>query len=395
MKYIVIVPDGMSDHPLDDLDGQTPLQAADTPNMDALAQAGTVGTAMTIPEGMDPGSDVANLSLLGYDPAQYYTGRGPLEALAMDIGMDARDVAFRCNLITSDGETLVDFAAGHVPTEDARQLIALIDSKLGGRSRKFLAGVSYRHLLMWADGPMDLQTRPPHDVVGSPLEEVFPVGERDDAIRQMIWDSMEILDGHEINARRRDEGVKPANMIWPWGQGRRPEVPSLLSKYGLQGATICAVDLIKGIGKAAGMRHIAVPGATGYLDTDYGAKAEYAVAALGDHDFVYLHIEAPDEAGHLGDIEEKIRAIERIDSLVVGPVVDGLTKLGHYRLLVAPDHATPIPVRTHVADPVPFVIAPPVAGHEQRHNDEFSEAAAQATGLHVAFGHDLMGMFVE
>ncbi|MFQ5811517.1 MAG: cofactor-independent phosphoglycerate mutase, partial [Armatimonadota bacterium] len=333
--------------------------------------------------------------ILGYDPAQYYTGRGPLEAAAMGIGMDARDVAFRCNLITSDGETLVDFAAGHVSTEDARQLMELIDEKLGGRWRKFFPGVSYRHLLMWADGPMDLQTTPPHDVVGSALEEVFPVGERDDAIRQMIWDSMEILGDHEINARRRDEGVNPANMIWPWGHGRRPELPSLLSKYGLQGATICAVDLIKGIGRAAGMRHVDVPGATGYLDTDYGAKAEHAVAALRDHDFAYLHIEAPDEAGHLGDIEEKIKAIEQVDSLVVGPVVDEMRKLGDHRLLLAPDHATPIRVRTHVADPVPFVIAPPVAGHEDRRSDGFSEAAAQATGLHVGLGHDLMGTFVE
>jgi 2,3-bisphosphoglycerate-independent phosphoglycerate mutase len=394
MKYIIIVPDGMSDYPLDDLDGQTPLQAADTPQMDALAQAGTVGMVTTIPEGMDPGSDVANLSILGYDPARYYTGRGPLEAAAMDIGMDARDVAFRCNLIASDGQTLVDFAAGHIPTDDARQLIELIDSKLGGRSRKFFCGVSYRHLLMWADGPMDLQTTPPHDAVGSRLEDVFPTGERDEFIRQMIWDSMDILDGHEINARRRGEGLNPANMIWPWGQGRRPELPSLLSQHGVQGATICAVDLIKGIGKAAGMRHVAVPGATGYLDTDYGAKAEHAAAALHDYDLVYLHIEAPDEAGHLGDIEEKIRAIEQVDALVVARVAAELEQLGHHRLMLLPDHATPIPVRTHVADPVPFVIAPPLPEHGDRHSDGFSEEAAQATGLHVGLGHELMGMFV-
>ncbi len=395
MKYIIVVPDGMSDYPLDDLDGRTPLQAAATPNMDRLAQTGTVGTAATIPEGMQPGSDIANLSILGYDPTRYYTGRGPLEAAAMGIDMDARDVGFRCNLITADAETLVDFSAGHISTEDARQLIDLVDSKLGGRSRKFFCGVSYRHLLMWADGPMDLETTPPHDVVGSALEDVFPVGERDEFIRQMIWDSMEILNEHEINAQRRDEGLNPANMIWPWGHGHRPEMPPLFSKYGLQAtATISAVDLIKGIGKAAGMRHIDVPGATGYLDTDYGAKAEYGAAALHDYDLLYLHIEAPDEAGHLGDIEEKILAIERVDAKVVGRIAEELSKLGPHRLMLLPDHATPIAVRTHVADPVPFVINPPLPGHEDKRTDVFSEEAAQTTGLHVGFGHGLMEMFV-
>jgi len=394
MKYIVIVPDGMSDYPLDDLDGQTPLQAAETPNMDGLARAGTVGTVTTIPEDMPPGSDIANLSILGYDPTRYYSGRGPLEAVAMDINLEERDVAFRCNLITSDGKRLVDFAAGHVPTEDARQLIELIDSKLGSGTRKFFPGVSYRHLLVWADGPMDLETTPPHDVVGSPLPDVFPVGERDDAIRQMIYDSMELLDEHEINARRRGEGLNPANMIWPWGHGRRPNLPSLFSTYGLQGATISAVDLIKGIGKAAGMRHIEVPGATGYLDTDYAAKAQYAAAALHEYDFVYLHIEAPDEAGHLGDVEEKIRAIEQIDARVVSRIVAELDTLDAHRLLLLPDHATPISVRTHVADPVPFVVVPALPGHQDRRAGGFFEEAARSTGLHVGFGHELMELFV-
>ena len=394
MKYVVLIPDGASDHPLDQLDGQTPLQAADTPNMDTLARTGTVGTVATIPENMEPGSDIANLSIIGYDPQRYYPGRGPLEAAAMDISMDEHDVAFRCNLVTSDGDRLLDYAAGHIPTQQARELIELIDSKLGGRGRQFFCGVSYRHLLLWADGPMDLRVTPPHDAVGQPLRDIFPVGERDAFIRQMMYDSLEMLDEHEINQRRRDEGLNAANMIWPWGHGRRPQLPSFLSKYGLRAATIAAVDLIKGIGNAAGMRPIQVPGATGYLDTDYAAKARYAAGALREYDLVFVHIEAPDEAGHLGDTEKKIQAIEQIDAQVVGPIVAELEQFDEHRLLLLPDHPTPISVRTHVAEPVPFVIAPALPGRRDVASEGFFEEAAQATGLYVECGHHLMGMFV-
>ena len=394
MKYLVLIPDGMADYPLDELDGQTPLQAARTPAMDGLARGGAVGLVNTLVEGLPVDSVIANLSILGYDPARYYPGRGPLEALAMGVSLHARDVAFRCNLVTSDGEKLVDYSAGHVTSDEARVLIELVNEKLGTSRIQFRPGVSYRHLLLWEDGPVDLRTFPPHDHVGEPLQDLLPVGERDDQLRQMIWDSLELLDDHAINRRRRDEGHNPANMIWPWAQGRRPELPAFSLKYGITGAVISAVDLIKGIGKAAGMKVIAVPGATGYLDTNYRGKADHAVEALQTLDFVYVHIEAPDEAGHIGDIEEKIRAIERIDEVVLAHALRELEPRGELRVLVMPDHATPIPVRTHVLDPVPFVIWPPPAGMRGHPAEAFHEAAAADTGLHIEVGHELLPRFV-
>jgi 2,3-bisphosphoglycerate-independent phosphoglycerate mutase len=394
MKYLVLIPDGMADYPLDELDGQTPLQAARTPAMDGLARGGAVGLVNTLVEGLPVDSVIANLSILGYDPARYYPGRGPLEALAMGVSLHARDVAFRCNLVTSDGEKLVDYSAGHVTSDEARVLIELVNEKLGTSRIQFRPGVSYRHLLLWEDGPVDLRTFPPHDHVGEPLQDLLPVGERDDQLRQMIWDSLELLDDHAINRRRRDEGHHPANMIWPWAQGRRPELPAFSLKYGITGAVISAVDLIKGIGKAAGMKVIAVPGATGYLDTNYRGKADHAVEALQTLDFVYVHIEAPDEAGHIGDIEEKIRAIERIDEVVLAHALRELEPRGELRVLVMPDHATPIPVRTHVLDPVPFVIWPPPAGMRGHPAEAFHEAAAADTGLHIEVGHELLPRFV-
>jgi 2,3-bisphosphoglycerate-independent phosphoglycerate mutase len=357
MKYLVIIPDGMADYPLDELDGQTPLQAART-------------------------------------PARYYPGRGPLDALAMGVSLHARDVAFRCNLVASDGEKLVDYSAGHVTSDEARVLIELVNEKLGTSRIQFRPGVSYRHLLLWEDGPVDLRTFPPHDHVGEPVQDLLPVGERDGQVRQMIWDSLELLDDHPVNRRRRDEGHSPANMIWPWAQGRRPELPAFSLKYGITGAVISAVDLIKGIGKAAGMKVIPVPGATGYLDTNYRGKADHAVEALQTLDFVYVHIEAPDEAGHIGDIEEKIKAIERIDEVVLAHALRELEARGELRVLVMPDHATPIAVRTHVLDPVPFVIWPPPPGMRGHSAEAFHEAAAAETGLHIEVGHELLRRFV-
>ncbi|MFQ6097197.1 MAG: cofactor-independent phosphoglycerate mutase [Armatimonadota bacterium] len=394
MKYLVVIADGMSDYPLEELGGQTPLQAAHTPAMDDLARRGAVGMVNTLIEDMPFDSVIANLSILGYDPDCYFPGRGPLEAVAMGISLHARDVAFRCNLVTSDGERLVDYSAGHVTTDEARIIIETVDDKLGSARMKFMPGVGYRHLLLWEDGPLDLRTFPPHDHVGERLDDILPVGEEDDRLRQMMWDSLEILDDHEINRRRRGEGLNPANMIWPWSQGRRPELPDFRLKYGITGAVISAVDLLKGIGKAAGMKVIEVPGATGYLDTNYRAKAQRAVEALHTHDLLYLHVEAPDEAGHMGDIEEKIKAIERIDEIVVSFALRELRAMGEWRVLVMPDHATPIAVRTHVLDPVPFVMCPPPPGLSGHDAEAFHEAAAADTGLHIEVGHELLGWFV-
>ncbi len=395
MKYAVLIPDGMADRPLAELDGRTPLDVADTPNMDALARAGMVGLVRTCPEGLPAGSEVANLAILGYDPLQYLTGRGPLEAAAMGITLAERDVAFRCNLVTSDGERLLDFAAGHVPTDQARELIRLVDDKLGTSRIKFVPGVSYRHLLLWEDGPWAVLTHPAHDVVGERLGDILPEGDQDQRLRQMIYDSLEILDDHEINRRRRGQGLGPANMIWPWGQGRRPDLPGLFERYGLTGAVICAVDLIKGIGRLAGLKHIPVPGATGYLDTDYAAKGRHAVEALGSFDLVYVHVEAPDEASHLGDAGRKIEAIERVDRDTLGTILDGRAHLGDVRVMVLPDHATPIGViPPHQDDPVPFVISPRPPGQAGSAADRFSEAAAAETGLLIGQGHELMDLLV-
>jgi len=395
MKYVVIIPDGMADYPLEALGGQTPLQAAETPNFDALARIGTVGTVRTIPEDMEAGSEIANLSILGYEPHQYFTGRGPLEAAAMGISLGERDVAFRCNLVTTDGEVLVDYAAGHISTEEAGPLIALVDGKLGGGPAHFFPGISYRHLMVWADDPVLVQTMPPHNVEGRPLVEIMPVGNREARLRQMMYDSLDILDGHDINRRRRDEGKNPANMIWPWGGGRRPDMPSFFVRFGLTGAVICAVDLIKGIGRLAGLQHVPVPGATGYIDTDYEAKGNYTVGALRDYDFVYVHIEAPDEASHLGDPEKKIAAIEQCDRFVLGRVLDQRHEFGEVSIMVLPDHYTPIGCQpAHMPDPVPFVIDRQLPGRSGFTADGFWEGAAEQTGLHVDQGHELMGLFV-
>ncbi|MCS6776739.1 MAG: cofactor-independent phosphoglycerate mutase [Chloroherpetonaceae bacterium] len=356
MKYILIVPDGAADEPLPELDQRTPLQAARTPNLDRLAESGRVGAVQVTPLDMYPGSDAANMALLGYDPSRYYTGRGPIEAAAMQIPMEPRDVAFRCSLVSTDGTTLLDYSAGHITTEEARPLIELADEKLGTHTMRLFPGVSYRHILRWTDGPVDLQTHPPHENMGKPLDAIYPHGDGEERLRQFIEDSVNLLDDHPFNKRRRDEGKPPANMLWPWSPGRAPQLPSFFQKHGLTGAVIAAVDVIRGLGRLAGLEIVDVPGATGYFDTNYEGKGRYAVNALQRHDFVWVHIEAPDEAGHAGSIDEKIRAIENIDRLVVGTILDGMRHVDDFRLLCVPDHATPIRTRGHVIGPVPYLL---------------------------------------
>jgi 2,3-bisphosphoglycerate-independent phosphoglycerate mutase len=391
VKYVFLVPDGMADLPLDDLDGQTPLQAARTPNFDKLASDGLVGAVMTVPVGMYPGSDAANMSLLGYDPAKYYTGRGPIEAVAMQVPLDAHDVAFRCSLVTSDGDTMIDYSSGHITTDEARVLIELVDKKLGTRELNFYPGVSYRHIMAWRNGSPDVKTTPPHEITGATLAPYWPEGDNAERLQQLMYDSFELLDNHEINRRRRDEGKNPGNMLWLWSAGYAPNMPSFLTTHGRGGAVITAVDVVRGLARATGLEVVDVPGATGYFDTDYEAKARYALSVLDRLDFVYVHVEAPDEAGHAGSIEEKIRAIEEIDKKVLGTLLAGLPKQGDYRILIAPDHMTPISLRGHEEGPVPFLLYDSTTPNRQSHY-AFDERAVQEATTQVDDGTRLIRM---
>lgn len=369
MKYIILLGDGMADRPHAELGGKTCLQAARTPNLDQLATLGQVGMVHTVPEGFPPGSDVANLTVMGYDPKKYYTGRSPLEAASIGVELGPDDVAFRCNLVTlriiggksATGVTgrhaiMEDFSAGHITTQEARLLIEEIDSKLGSDRIRFYPGVSYRHLMVWKGGKDKIECAPPHDIQDKDILDYFPRGEGDETINSLMEASIDILMAHPINKTRLDNGKRPANSIWLWGQGKRPSMPTFREKYGLEGAMISAVDLTKGIGIYAGFEVINVPGATGWLDTNYVGKAEHALWALKTKDVVYVHVEAPDEAGHTGDLKSKIKAIEDFDEFVVGNIIHGMKQFDEYRILALPDHPTPIEIRTHSAEPVPFVI---------------------------------------
>jgi len=393
IKYILLVPDGMADRPLDELEGKTPMQVARKPNMDYLAANGKVGAVYTIPPGMDPGSDVAAMSLLGYDPRKYYAGRAPIEAAAMQIALDAKDVAFRCNLVSSDGETMVDYSGGHVSTEEARELITLVNEKLGTTKISFYPGVSYRHIMVWRGGSPDVKTTPPHDIIGKPIRDYLPEGDGEQLLRGLVFDSLELLDSHPINQRRRGEGKPPANMIWLWGQGFSLNLPSFFGKTGLTGAVIAGVDLVRGLGMAAGLKAPKVPGATGYLDTNYEGKADYALDALREVDFVLVHVEAPDEAGHNGDIDAKIEAIESVDKRVLGRLLDGLKGVERFRILVVPDHVTPISIRTHASDPVPFALFSSFEPGET--NLPFDERAVPETKVRVEEGFRLIELLLK
>lgn len=392
MKYILLVPDGMADLPLAELDGQTPWQAAKTPNWDKLAKDSLVGSVLTVPTGMYPGSDVANMSILGYDPRKYYTGRGPIEAVAMGVPLDDKDAAYRCSLVTCDGETLIDYSSGHVSTEESKPLIELVGEKLSGRQFRFFPGVGYRHIMAWRDGAVDVKTTPPHDIQGRKIADYLPVGERDGILRQLMFDSLEILDNHPINQRRRDEGKNPGNMIWLWGQGYAPNLPEFFRTFGKTGAVISAVDVVRGLGRSAGLAIINVPGATGYIDTNYRGKAAYAVEALKEGtDFVYIHVEAPDESGHEGNIDHKIGAIQDIDQQIVGPMVEAMRKVDDLRLLIVPDHATPISLRTHKEGPVPFLLYDSTEPNRQS-NVPFDERAIEDARTQVEDGTELIRM---
>ncbi len=389
MKYACIVPDGMADEPLEQLNGRTPLEVADTPNMDALAQSGRVGQVRLIPRGMEPGSDVANMSLMGYDPAVFYTGRAPIEAAALGVALGEGDVAFRCNLVTVVDGQMVDYSAGHISTKEATVLIDLLNEKLGTAEISFHPGVSYRHLtVLRGVGKMDIRTTPPHNIIGQLVKGHLPIGRDSETVLQLMAQAETRLTTHEINDVRRDLGENPTTGIWLWGQGEALSLESFRKRFGINGALISAVDLLKGLAISAGLDVIIVPGATGYLDTDYAAKGKYACRVLTDYDLVMVHVEAPDEAGHEANIDGKIAAIERVDADVVGPVWETLKESGDYRMLVVPDHATPIRLRTHTATPVPFAICG--TGVESVVKTTLTEKAGEAADLKIEVGHELM-----
>src|SRR5437870_1325588 len=367
MKYAIVIPDGCADDPQQLLGGKTPLQAARKPNMDRIAQMGFVGLSNNVPASLTPASDVATLSLFGYDPLVVYTGRAPLEAAAMGIKLGPNDWAIRCNLVTVENEEMRDFTAGHISNEDGKQLIAAVQATLGGPieggSLEFHAGVSYRNILVyWPSGkpaPFSAQTKtqPPHDIPDRPIAGYLPKGPGGEILQSLMEKSRGLLRDHPVNQARRAAGKRPATQIWLWGQGRAPQLQPFAEVYGKRGAIISAVDLVRGVGVLLGWTRIDVPGATGYLDTDYAAKGRAGVEALRAHDLVCVHIDASDDASHEGRADAKVKALEEIDRHVVGPLLEALPKHGEWRILVSPDHRTPLRTRAHAYGEVPFAVA--------------------------------------
>lgn len=400
MKYIVLVGDGMADDPRPELDNKTPLQFARTPNMDMLASRGETGLVKTVPEGYPPGSDVANLSVMGYAPQQYYTGRSPLEAVSMGVNLADNDVAFRCNLVTLSNDTeysdkqMIDYSAGEITSEEARELILAVESQLSGGDRHFYPGISYRHLMVWSDGPEHPELTPPHDISGRQVAEYLPRGRGGEGLLNLMRQSNSMLNNHPVNLARRKKKQHPGNSVWLWGQGKKPALPLFRDLYGLEGAVVSAVDLIMGIGICAGLKVLKVPGATGNIHTNFRGKAEAALEALQRRaDFVYLHVEAPDEAGHQGDTETKVRAIEEIDRQVLGTLLEGLASIGDYKILLLPDHPTPLNIRTHTSEPVPYAIMSSTGNAAS--GIGYSEEGAASTGTHVPDGPALMRKFLR
>jgi 2,3-bisphosphoglycerate-independent phosphoglycerate mutase len=399
-KYVILVGDGMGDYPMKELGGMTPLEAARTPNIDRLVTNGKMGIVETIPNSMEPGSDVANMSLLGYDPLQYHTGRAPLEAASMGVRLSPDDVAFRCNLVfleRNDAGVILmgDYSAGHISTGESHRIIASLQDAITDSSLHLYPGVSYRHLLVWTGGKPELSTTPPHDISGEEVERYCAVYREEPVLITFMENARNILEDHPVNRERLAIGKRPANAVWLWGQGRAPSMPTLKEKFGINGVMISAVDLLKGLGVYAGLEPIAVPGATGYLDTNYAGKVDAALKALEWGDFAYLHIEAPDEAGHEGSLDKKMQAIEVFDERVVGPMVKGLKHFSKVRLLIVTDHLTPISRRTHVKDPVPFLFVEEsgLAG-EGSASVTFCERSAEATGWRLHDGVELFNHLV-
>ncbi|MBW1850382.1 MAG: cofactor-independent phosphoglycerate mutase [Deltaproteobacteria bacterium] len=397
-KYIVLVGDGMADYPLPELDGKTPLEVAKTPHMDRIA-ACRIGRIKTIPDGMDPGSDVANLSLLGYDPFVCHTGRAPFEAGSMGVELKPSEIAFRMNLVTlgfnSDSEIMmISHSSGDITTPEAKQLVATLQKEMVIPAIQIYSGVAYRHLLVWDQGPEDAETIPPHDVLDQNMASYLDDTKKN-LIPALIRSSWALLKDHPVNIERKKNCLKEANSIWLWGQGKAPELPFFKDKYGLDGGVISAVDLLKGIGFYAGFESIKVEGATGYLDTNYHGKAEGAIEGLKHLDFMFVHVEAPDEASHNGNIEEKVQAIEAFDEKVVGTVLEGMVQFDNYRIMVVSDHYTPISKKTHTSEPPPFAWASNNELDSGCEGPGFSEESAARSELIFQKGHNLMESFLN
>lgn len=394
MKYIIVLGDGMADEPLEELGKKTPLEYAHTPNMDKLSKKSKIGLAKTIPDGMKPGSDTANLAVLGYDPKQYYTGRSPLEALSIGVDMEKSDIAIRCNIVTvSDDElpygekTIIDHSSGEISTEDARVLLNAVQKELENDMYQFYVGTSYRHCTIWKNGRVVNMT-PPHDVLGKKIGDYLP---EDEKLREMMKRSYDILNSHPLNVERAKNGKNKANSLWFWGAGTKPVLDSFEKKYGKRGAMISAVDLLKGIAVGAEMNNIEVEGADGTLETNYEGKAAAAVKSVTEdgNDFVYIHVEAPDEMGHQGSVERKIKAIEYLDARLIGPVYEKMQALSEdFRLLIMPDHPTPICTRTHSSNPVPYMLYD--STKEEDHAWNYNEREAEQSGNYLDKGYMLM-----
>ncbi len=400
MKYVVLLGDGMADYPTSMLGGKTPLQCAFTPFLDQIAAEGTLGLVDTIPAGFTPGSDVANLSVLGYDPAQTYTGRGPLEAASMGIVLGPDDIAYRCNLVTIGQKDtpeafMDDFTAGHISTKEARDIILSINKQIGSSQFQFFPGVGYRHLFVWRYAASSPVTTPPHDIPGKAIAPYLPHGECAEEVNSFMQKAGEILRSHPINIQRQSLGKKQANSIWLWGQGRKPQVIPLTQKYNLKGGMISAVDLLNGIGVIAGLKVIPVEGATGYIDTNYEGKARAALDALRFMDFIFVHLEAPDEMGHEGNAAGKIQAIELFDEKIVGPILNNVGSFGDYRILVLSDHPTPLDIKTHVGDPSPFAVLSSRKDENKAAGLPFNEIAARESSILISPGHLLMEKFIK
>lgn len=400
-KYVVLLCDGMADYPVEELGNKTTMGASHTPNMDRLAEKSTIGLVKSVADGLKPGSDVANLSILGYDPAVYYSGRSPLEAGSIGIDMKPADVSFRCNLVTlSDEEnyedkTILDYCADDISTEEAKVLIDYLAQHFNSDEFQLYSGVSYRHCLIWNNGTLDVGTlTPPHDITGKPIKEYIPNSPNAAKLYDMMVKSYALLKDHPVNKAREAAGKRPANSMWFWGEGVRKALMPFEEKYKLKGSMISAVDLLKGIGKFSGMNVVDVPGATGYIDTNFDGKAQACISELSKgQDFVYIHVEAPDECGHRHEIENKKRSLELIDEKILGPVLEALEQYDDYKVLICPDHATPLSLKTHTNDPIPFMMYH--KAEEVKGQPEFTEETAKASGLFVDKGHTLMQMFFE
>jgi len=392
-KYAIIIPDGAADEPLEQFDNKTVLEAAHTPNMDKISTLGRQGLVRTVPVDMEPGSDVAQMSLLGYDPKRYYTGRAPIEAVARNIKLSLDDWVFRCNLITIADGKMADHSAGHISTAEAGKLINELDDQLGNEQIRFHTGVSYRHLLVFKVLDFDIQTYPPHDHIGTAIEKILPRGKGAELLIDLMARSQQLFTNHDINKVRKDLGENQVSSIWLWGQGKRAQMERFQKRFGLKGATITAVDLVRGLSKLIGFDLINVPGATGFIDTNYQGKASAAIEALKEYDIVFVHIEAPDEASHNGNAEMKKKAVEQIDKYIVGPVLEALQGYESWRILVMPDHPTPIRNCAHSPEPVPFAMAGDnISGIL---HTTFSEANAAKSGFRIDKGFELMEYFLK